>query len=92
MLNKATQPTLVIGLALALAVGATTPGFAKKRHMQDPTAAQNSVSAGNSSVPGSRPTTSPENSQQAQCWIPVDDDRGYGYQAGCDRPRARQMK
>jgi len=90
MLNK----TVVLGLALALALGATTPGFAKKaRHAQpEPTAAQNSLSAANPTTPGSRPVTSPEGSPQAQCWIPVDNDRAYGYYGGCDRPRARQMK
>ena len=93
MLSRPYQAATALGLALAFGLSATTPSAAKTLRSQDPAAAHASVSgnSGNATVPGARPT-SPDATNQQNCWIPSDDDKAYGYYGGCNAPRARQMR
>jgi hypothetical protein len=93
MLTRPLQPAIVLGLALALGSSAAMAATKKSAQTQNPATAQASVSepSANTAVPGS-PPTAPGATNQQNCWIPIDDDKAYGFYGACSTARARQMK
>ena len=95
------EPTLVLGLASAMALAAAAPSFGQTQQRQGArTQAQQGVAvapADETTGQSAPRTQSPargaqQGAAQQQCWIPTNDDMGFGYYGPCSGPRARPVK
>jgi hypothetical protein len=90
------QPTLVLGLASAMALAAAAPSFGQTQQgatqQQGLRAAPADETTGQAAPRTQSPARAQQGAAQQQCWIPTNDDMGFGYYGACSGPRARPVK
>ena len=93
------EPTLVLGLASALAFAAAAPSFGQTQQRQGAMTQGQGLQAppadettGQAAPRTQSPARAQQGAAQQQCWIPTNDDMGFGYYGPCSGPRARPVK
>jgi hypothetical protein len=93
------EPTLVLGLASALALAAAAPTFGQTQQRQGAMTQEQALGAaaadettGQAAPRAQSPAPAQQGLAQQQCWIPTNDDMGVGYYGPCSGPRARPVK
>jgi hypothetical protein len=91
------QPTLALGLASAMALAAAAPSFGQTQQQgatqqQGLRAAPADETTGQAAPRTQSPARAQQGAAQQQCWIPTNDDMGFGYYGACSGPRARPVK
>ena len=100
MAIKIWEPTLVLGLASAMALAAAAPSFGQTQQRQGAMTQEQGLAAApadETTGQAAPRTQSPaggaqQGAAQQQCWIPTNDDMGVGYYGACSTSRARPVK